>query len=355
MSGLPYTTPPNPENSPNEKLEVTRRLMHAQLSADSESYLRGEGVEPQLARQIGAVLDRIKREQNFQVQQILEELEVWSNIHTHPRQAGGDGGIGLSGDAQWVRLADLTWDAAAPGVVLLDGTIYVFGGGVSNDTYGYYNIATDTWTLIGAMPRERTGPAAVVSGLGIHLIGGGDTAHDLYDPATDTWTTLATSPGTGGFYTKAQRIEDAIYKLASNALYRYDLDLDSWSTLSSASVAVNGPAFGGTAALGVLLKVAADLEIYDLSGDSWSLGTAPPYDHTDAPAGGMLGDKLYVVGGSTLASAALDEYDFLTDTWLSRDPIPIKDRRWGMAFDEVTPALYVVGGDDDGFTLFRYS
>src|SRR5438034_785743 len=90
--------------------------------------------------------------------------------------------------------------------------------------------------------------------------------------------------------------------------------------------------------------VVAAVEVYDPKANSWST-VAPmsvPRHHT---AGGVIGRKLYVVGGRghSEAATALEEYDPQTDTWTTLAPMPTG--RSGIAAGVVHEELYVFGGE----------
>jgi len=66
---------------------------------------------------------------------------------------------------------------------------------------------------------------------------------------------------------------------------------------------------------------------YDPATDHWGTRREAPHYHRGG-AGGVIGQKFYVVGGQDGSGAfvntsALDEYDPATDTWRTRAPMPI--------------------------------
>lgn len=83
---LDPSSPPNPANSPLEKLLVQRQQL---WTPDAMSrYLEQEGLDANLAGSIGRAFGRLEQESNFQFQQVLAELQTWANVHTHPGVAG---------------------------------------------------------------------------------------------------------------------------------------------------------------------------------------------------------------------------------------------------------------------------
>ncbi len=131
---------------------------------------------------------------------------------------GGHSGRALSAMEAYDPAAD-TWTTKADmptarhhlganGAGVIDGRIYVSGGGTKCDviavdldpvrTVEVYDPATDTWTQASDMPRTRLIHSASVVDGKMYIIGGVDfvggempTVVDVYDPATDAWTTAA--------------------------------------------------------------------------------------------------------------------------------------------------------------------
>src|SRR5213078_3353166 len=90
-----------------------------------------------------------------------------------------------------------------------------------------------------------------------------------------------------------------------------------------------------------------DLEIYDANTDTWSAGAPIPVARKYS-FGAALNGKFYVVGGSEgagpdpPASAAVDIYDPLTDTWSAGVPMP--SPRVGHIGGVIDGRLYITGG-----------
>ncbi|MBM3271191.1 MAG: hypothetical protein FJZ01_26460 [Candidatus Sericytochromatia bacterium] len=120
--------------------------------------------------------------------------------------------------AHWSELAAMPTARGAPGAVILSRKLYVAGGsrwtgttatdpvqgrltGVTHttavlaatDSFEVYDIATDRWTALAALPAARYGLALVASGGRLYAIGGADsngaatTRVDSFDPATGAW------------------------------------------------------------------------------------------------------------------------------------------------------------------------
>ena len=216
-------------------------------------------------------------------------------------------------------------DAAAIG-----DTIYAIGGidseGATLDKVEAYNTLTDTWTEVAPLPIAVHHPAAI-SYEGILYVIGGYT--DGFNP--------------------------------SSAVFMYDPKTDSWSRAADMSIA-----------RGALTVEVIDGIIYAVGGASTEepnrhilLGTNEAYDpvkdrwETKAPmptprehlASGIVGGKMYVIGGRTTGKVGgpdtnLDineEYDPASDTWRLRAPMPSK--RGGIAGSSTTEAIFIFGGE----------
>ena len=96
---------------------------------------------------------------------------------------------------------------------------------------------------------------------------------------------------------------------------------------------------------------------YDPANDTWK-ALAPMPTARGAAAATVVGDKIYVVGGGTLAAGAkepyldfttkqnvlstVEEYDIKTNTWRQRTPMPTP--RNHVAIGGVNGKIYVIGG-----------
>jgi len=85
------------------------------------------------------------------------------------------------------------------------------------------------------------------------------------------------------------------------------------------------------------------IEIYDTLGNAWASGAPMPKELVFAPAA-LLGDKIYVVGG-TPATKSVHAFDSQTGSWTAAPPMTIA--RHSHAVVVVGGKLYAIGGDDD--------
>jgi N-acetylneuraminic acid mutarotase len=87
----------------------------------------------------------------------------------------------------------------------------------------------------------------------------------------------------------------------------------------------------------------------EVTHNTWTSGAAMP-TALNWPTAGVIGGKVYVVGGYTggPASDANQVYDIATDTWSTAAPLPVAQAQ--MAGAVVSNILYVFGGSANGTT-----
>jgi N-acetylneuraminic acid mutarotase len=169
--------------------------------------------------------------------------------------AGGDSGTNLASATQlptlfaydpktdsWTRKADMPTPRRFPAAAVVDGIIYVMGGGgvVSPATAAVeaYDPKTDRWTTKTAMPVPRCVHAAcALNGL-IYAIGGAIVVGgspvlvstvEVYDPKQDQWTQKANLPleGYGGV---ALPVNGLIYAFYGKNAFAYNPEGNYWTT-----------------------------------------------------------------------------------------------------------------------------
>lgn len=201
---------------------------------------------------------------------------------------------------------------------VVNGTIYVFGGGNGsiffNDVQAY-DPATDTWGVRDPMPMSRAYAVAAALNGKIYLIGGhvgagGPNAPTLeYDPIADIWIEKAAmptpriNPGVAVLNGKFYVVGGAATGPAVTTVEVYDPVANVWSTAHSLSTPRMNPAVGAVG--GVIYAfggvnsswtIVNSGEVYDPATDVWSPAEALPAARTVAGAA-ALDDVLYVVGG----------------------------------------------------------
>jgi hypothetical protein len=273
-----------------------------------------------------------------------------------PNYSSGVQVSAISGGIAWTNCgtpapgngcAQMPTDRTGLAVGVVNDKIYVIGGLNSSGkltTVEEYNPTTNTWTNCGTpapgngcipMPTGRYYLAVGVVGSKIYAIGGYDGSSYLakveeYDPATNTWTNCGTpAPGNGCTTMPTAR-----------------------SLLAAGVVGSKVYAIGGTP--GTL----ATVEEYDPATNTWTnCGTpAPGNGCTPMPttryglAVGVVGSKIYAIGGSGSYSNKVEEYDPATNTWTNcgNGCTLMTTGREGLAAGVVNNKIYAIGGYSSG-------
>ena len=120
--------------------------------------------------------------------------------------------IGGAQEDTWTRKADMPTARAVHATGVVDGKIYVIGGGDRNKVLSSveeYNPLTNTWTKRADMPTARMFLTASAVNGKIYAIGGVAnriapwipiSTVEEYDPSTDTWTRKTDTPMPRGFH-----------------------------------------------------------------------------------------------------------------------------------------------------------
>jgi subtilisin family serine protease/N-acetylneuraminic acid mutarotase len=204
------------------------------------------------------------------------------------------------------------------------GQFYVLGGvdasRAPRDTAWRYNVATNTWTELAAVPAKLDSPTAVCELGRVHLLGGsGTNAHYLYDIASNTWTTAAELPRT---------VRGAASAVWDGKIYLVGGDADLVA--------------GGTV---------GTVDVYDLATDRWT-GTAAAMPVPALAAGAVqAGRFLYLVGGWHDGSpetnvTAVQRLDLATGTWSTGPAFGAGAADLAVAATD--SAIYAIGGDRPG-------
>lgn len=249
--------------------------------------------------------------------------------------------------------------------------VYLFGGGgqltpggpnwVPLDNSWEYNTANDSWSALAPMPTPRGAGVAALVGGRIYVIGGASVhpgaqlvgltptgphrsldTNEVYDVAKNTWQTRSPMPTArnhmavgvvnGKIYVLGGRV-GSVFVLASGTdiVEEYNPATDSWSYakarmptprsgLTFATYAGKIYVVGGEYLNNEVVGAFRDMEAYDPIADEWSI--FPPLElPRNAPAGAVIGNRLYIVsgqmqsgsiGGESLASGATDAFEFAT-------------------------------------------
>ena len=171
---------------------------------------------------------------------------------------------------------------------VVNDNIYAIGGRYPNHTNKNeaYDPVTDTWTTKAPMPTVRRAmQSGVVDGI-IYVIGGNESSRDClaYDPVANSWTIKAPVPVGGG--------GDLAVAVYNGLIY----------------------AFGGgyyTVEVGPYNKVYA----YDPQTNTWDTTLTPMPTPRFAMQAYVMGDSIYVIGGSQSYGTSLsivEVYDPVT-------------------------------------------
>lgn len=266
---------------------------------------------------------------------------------------------------QWDTLAPVPEALTFPVAAVVDGKIYVMGGGGSGGAttaHYVYHPEIDSWAPRADVPYAAQQPAGAAVNGKIHYFGGGfpNTGspvddHYVYDPGSNSWSPAAdlTAPraihyGVG--------LDGVLYSLGgqgmANLCQTYDEANDQWITKNNlpdnsfwygAHVAADGHIYrfcggGYTAPVDNAHK-------YDPANDSWSPLPDMP-DAIHALRGAAIGDKIFLVGGyfDFLDRDEVWIFDTQEETYTPGIPLPL-----GRAYHNlvaVDSCLYVIGGNN---------
>ncbi|XNN68322.1 Kelch repeat-containing protein [Bacillus pumilus] len=174
---------------------------------------------------------------------------------------------------EWNKLSDLPEARVGASVGVVDGKIYLAGGGTPTSVYSnktfMYDPSIDKWTEKKEMLSPRGGAASVVVGSEIFVIGGESenktlNKFEVYDTKSDKWTQLEDIPFKtlkGEYNVYAGFIGNKIYVLGGgNEFHSYNLETNEWK-------AENDPAADLKFATGVVVND----KFYVLSGNNKNL------------------------------------------------------------------------------------
>lgn len=197
---------------------------------------------------------------------------------------------------EWKERADLPEPRVGASSGVVDGKIYVIGGGtVKSGTYGnqtfVYDPKTNEWTKKADMPTERGGAATVTVDDKIYVMGGRSNdgvvkTVEVYDPKKDTWEKLGDLPFekmVPAYKIYAEAIGKKIYVVgsASNSYattYSYDLETKKWEKKQKLNYEVTGAVTGASTAvidnklyiLGGTHYIPQIVYVYDPEKDTWA-------------------------------------------------------------------------------------
>jgi len=230
-------------------------------------------------------------------------------------------------------------------IYCIGGIINRFGGQISYTAVNeVYDPATETWETKTPMPNATSAQANVVDGK-IYLIGGGSngTLNQAYDPVTDSWTIKEPMPVAIGIDNPPPNtlstlvsavVDDKIYVMSFKFLWDkwttkigiYNPRNDSWSIRESSPSSFLEEGNWWSQAAGATTGIMAAEQIYIFFGrypcyatlvpnlaynpstDTWTVATAVPAYRQNFGVT-VLNDTLYVIGGRSY------EYPFPSDNY----------------------------------------
>ncbi|MCA0353110.1 MAG: hypothetical protein LCH85_14045 [Chloroflexi bacterium] len=238
----------------------------------------------------------------------------------------------------WSRGPDLPEDRGAAGATKLGREIHFFGGAHrrnlhleewDSNKHFVLNLDTQVWRTAAPMPNARNHLGAATLNGYVYAIGGQYLAAEStaaqvevnrYDPSTDTWTRVADLPkGRGHITSSVFEVDGRImvvggsvnggdYGLASADVMLYDPNDDVWMKLTSIPGVRKTPV---AAAYGNKILVTTggyvpnpEMWIGQLE-NHWELARTLPISLGEA-SGGVIGNKMYLVGESNGATTAFD-------------------------------------------------
>src|SRR6266699_1041972 len=248
-------------------------------------------------------------------------------------------GASSTGSTNLTRLYDITTDSwslgspaplparseAAYGDTTHAGFLYVIGGGNSGGVLSdlqRYDPVTDAWTTLASMPTARAGAVAAAVDNNIYVIGGRSSA---------------AGPCNGGPYMAT--------------VEKYDVDANTWSTVASlpsprsdlAAVAHGGKVFvfGGCTGNAT---VTSEVDMYNPETDTWTTGLAPMPTARASLVAGHSGQRIYTIGGWDGGSAqnVNEVYNIAGNSWSMGTAMPTARLEAGTHSHGGT--VYVVGG-----------
>jgi N-acetylneuraminic acid mutarotase len=250
--------------------------------------------------------------------------------------------------ASWTQLADMRRGKAQIQGAYWGGRIYVPGGvldsGCCSNDLQIYDIATNSWTYGANQVAFRSGATSAWNGK-IYVQGGFESngvSNEtlIYTIATDSWAHAAQMPAARGLG-RAVTVGAYIYYVggmgsdnhAKPDLYRYDPQLNTWTTLAALNTArvdlelMSDGAYTLLAANGWptwlnwhSLPLSQTVEIYDLRTNVWQYST--PVALPAAGSAGGYADGHYMLMGGVDYPAYHAPFDTTQFTVCAGTPVP---------------------------------
>ena len=287
----------------------------------------------------------------------------------------------VASEDSWTSKAPMHVARSGLGVAVVNGKVYAIGGSTESGTNvnlgGFvgtneeYDPETDIWTYKKPMPTPRSYFSIASYEGKIYCIGGitgynksaGEflmtKVNEVYDSATGTWLEKA-SLSSARYSAIATTVGSRIFLFGGRPDLRlsevYDIETDSWTTLSPIPISVTGYTSGSVFVDGKILVIDyfSQLQIYDPKTDTWEIGASPPLHIYGGDAAATIGaftlKRAYFFGNIGLMDqGAMPNrvYDPKTESWTLGAKVPTNRMNFGVAV--VDDILYVIGGRSQSF------
>lgn len=293
---------------------------------------------------------------------------------------------------RWVSKAELPLPHRNGKAVAAGGKIYFMGGYCpateeEREASNYaYDPQDDYWTAKAQLPRGRSNFALAALGPKIFVIGGDPALpnNDLYLPDGNRWEELAPL-SIGRQHVDCGRVGHRIYvvggvrrdpnapeepeqqvpKTITPTIEIYDIDMDRWTLGRPLPEARHGVqvatvdgklyAIGGASERTKGQTISSAFERYDPELNTWESLSSLPFPIL-APGIAVVGEKIFVVGGSTIengariASEKVCFFDTRRNLWGMGTPLPKRIQFPGVA--AIGNRIYVIGGCDSEFNAY---
>jgi N-acetylneuraminic acid mutarotase len=234
----------------------------------------------------------------------------------------------------------------------INGKIYVMGGFVSPpaDQRGWapvdnaweYDPASDIWKALAPMPSKRGAAVAAVVGGRIYVIGGAGN----HPGSTETY--IDRTPGRPSLHRAVATVEE------------YDPATNTWRERNAMPTARNHSAVGvvggriyviGGRVGSAFMSTGSNTDIveeYNPAADQWGAIKAPMPTPRSGVAWGVHRGRIYVAGGEVraygynAAHKAVEAYDPAANRWIILPPMIVQ--RHGLAGGVIGNRLYLVSG-----------
>ena len=275
--------------------------------------------------------------------------------------------VGLAAEDTWIYRADMPTARTWAGGCVIDGKIYVIGGGTSassvTSAVEVYDPIVDTWTKLANMPSGRCFHATCTFDGKIYVFGGVSpgvfsTAKNnvyVYDPQIDTWTQKADMPNANAHRGIAV-VDGTIYLIGGGPVglnLAYNPITESWTQKADMPTArtnlsacvVDGKIYAIGGATEDWREFSyKHVEVYDPSTNSWTRKSDMPTERWSLGAC-VVDGRIYAIGGNSALSAVRttnEVYDPITDTWTTRSPL--QQKRLGHLLASIGDKIYAIGG-----------